>query len=446
MSFSPFKIKFKKDKNKSNSNSGISSNSSNSDSSSFQNKNFNQDFFNNKKNESDSDNDQFNTNTNTKYSSNIETNDFPRNSISKVIKNKELTKTENNENYISKNSSYESKDISNIIEQNNNSFYNFSIFKFLNNPFGFNNNNNNNKDIIVNPSILLKNIQTFIREKFTKPINNWIIKSSSIKILRKIGEGGSSDIFLGLYKGTEIAEKRLHLINTKKNITEFKREVASFVLLQHPYLLLFLGVIAEPKQLSIITEYCRGGNLHELLFKKKSIYLSWKIRKKFLLQIAIGMNFLHTNNPPIIHRDLKSLNIFLTNDMEKNSDITDVKIGDLGLSIAYEKNGSITERVGTCHWMAPEVINNQKYTTKADVYSYGIIIWEVCTREIPYEYYTKDNILFRVSVRKKRPSLKKIPYDTPKKFVELMQKCWDQDPDNRPSFDYIIDYIKNIDV
>ena len=77
--------------------------------------------------------------------------------------------------------------------------------------------------------------------------------------------------------------------------------------------------------------------------------------------------------------------------MEKNSDITDVKIGDLGLSIAYEKNGSITERVGTCHWMAPEVINNQKYTTKADVYSYGIIIWEVCTREIPYEYYTKDN-------------------------------------------------------
>ena len=181
MSFSPFKIKFKKDKNKSNSNSGISSNSSNSDSSSFQNKNFNQDFFNNKKNEYDSDNDQFNTNTNTKYSSNIETNDFPRNSISKVIKNKELTKTENNENYISKNSSYESKDISNIIEQNNNSFYNFSIFKFLNNPFGFNNNNNNNKDIIVNPSILLKNIQTFIREKFTKPINNWIIIVNVIK-------------------------------------------------------------------------------------------------------------------------------------------------------------------------------------------------------------------------------------------------------------------------
>jgi len=66
-----------------------------------------------------------------------------------------------------------------------------------------------------------------------------------------------------------------------------------------------------------------------LLFKKKYLELSWKLRKQFLLQIAIGMNFLHTNNPPILHRDLKSLNIFLTNDMKKSTDITDVKIAIL---------------------------------------------------------------------------------------------------------------------
>jgi hypothetical protein len=185
--------------------------------------------------------------------------------------------------YLSKNSTYESKDISNTIEEttnNNNPFKN--IFKFLNNPFGFNinhnnnnnnnninnnnNNNNSNQESKINGSTILKNIQTFFREKFSKPITNWIIKSSAIKILRKIGEGGSSDIFLGLYRGTKIAEKRLHLINIEKNINEFKREVASFILLHHPYLLLFLGVIAEPKHLSIITEYCPGGNLHELLF------------------------------------------------------------------------------------------------------------------------------------------------------------------------------------
>ena len=437
MSISPFKFKFKKEKNKekskfsSNSSNSVnnSNSNSNSDSSSFQEgNNFNQNFFNEEN--TTIKNDDFNTNTNTKYTSSIE----PKNNNEKnLIKN-----------YLSKNILYESKNISNIIEENNNnnSFINFSILKFLNNSFGFNNNNSNNNNNII------KNIHNFIIEKFSKPLKNWLIKSSSIKIKKKIGEGSSSDIFLGLYKGTQIAEKRLHLINTEKDVLSFKREVSSFILLQHPYLLFFFGVIAEPKQLSIITEYCPGGNLHELLLKKKNIFLSWNLRKKILLQIAIGMNFLHSNNPPILHRDLKSLNIFLTNDLKNSSDITDIKIGDFGLSILYEKKNfkNLAERVGTCHWMAPEVINSQKYTTKADVYSFGIIIWEVCTREKPYDCLSKENILFRVSVRKERPSLKRINNDTPKKLVELMQKCWEHDPNKRPSFKEIIQFIKNIDI
>ena len=461
MSLSSFKLTSKKEKNKYNSNSSYASNNSRSDSSSFQNNNFNQNFFNDSNNINksidsnsiSSNNEEFFSNTNTKYSSNVETRNI-------IMKEKNSDKK-----YLSKNSTYESKDISNTIEEttnNNNPFKN--IFKFLNNPFGFNinhnnnnnnnnnninnnnNNNNSNQESKINGSTILKNIQTFFREKFSKPITNWIIKSSAIKILRKIGEGGSSDIFLGLYRGTKIAEKRLHLINIEKNINEFKREVASFILLHHPYLLLFLGVIAEPKHLSIITEYCPGGNLHELLFKKKYLELSWKLRKQFLLQIAIGMNFLHTNNPPILHRDLKSLNIFLTNDMKKSTDMTDVKIADFGLSVRYEQNCKLTERVGTCLWMAPEVIKTQKYTTKSDVYSYGIIMWEVCTREMPYDYFSREKILYRVSERKERPNLKRLPNDTPKEFEELMQKCWDHDPNLRPDFDAIIDFIKDIEI
>ena len=424
-----------------------SSNNSNNDSSSFQSNNFDLNFFNeskndNKNDELSSDNEEkFNTITNTKYSSNIE----PKDTLIIPQQQKEKEK----ENYISNNSLYESKDISNLIEENNNNnlFSNFSILKFLNKKsFSFNNNNNinnnnNNSDII--------NIQTYIFEKLSKPTKNYIIKSSEIKIIKKIGEGNSSDIFLGLYRGTEIAEKRLHLINTEKNILDFKREVTSFIILHHPYLLIFYGVIAEPKHLSIITEYCPGGNLHELLFKKKHIYLSWKTRKKFLLQIAIGMNYLHKNNPPILHRDLKSLNIFLTNDLKKSSDITNIKIADYGLSIIYEKNknSNLNERVGTCHWMAPEIINCQKYTTKADVYSYGIIIWEICTREMPYECINdKETILYRVCFKNERPSLKRLGNDTPEKFKELMIKCWDQDPNKRPSFENIIQFIEEIDM
>ena len=445
MSLSSFKLLSKKDKNKLSSNSSYTSNGSRSDSSSFQGGNFNQNFFNDSNNNKSHDsnsvsstNEDVFSNTNTKYSSNVETKEI-------ILKEKNHAKK-----YLSKNSSYESKDISNTIEENinkNNPYRNF--FKIFNNPFVFNINHNNNNisaELKLNPSNILKYIQNFFREKFSKPITNWIIKSSAIKILKKIGEGGSSDIFLGLYRGTQIAEKRLHLINVEKNINEFKREVASFILLHHPYLLLFFGVIAEPKHLSIITEYCPGGNLHELLYNKKYIDLSWKLRKQFLLQIAIGMNFLHTNNPPILHRDLKSLNIFLTNDMKKSTDITDVKIADFGLSVRYEKNCNLTERVGTCLWMAPEVIKTQKYTTKADVYSYGIIMWEVCTREIPYDYCSYENILYRVSYKKERPNLSRLPNDTPKEFEELMQKCWEHDPNLRPDFDAIIEIIKDVDI
>ena len=452
MSISPFRFKFKKEKNKdksfSNSNSSFSLTDSNNNSSSFDNNNFNQNFFNdsnnndNIKDELNIDNKEFNTNTNTKYSSNINLKDS-------LIKSKKEKKEDNN--YISKNSLYESKDISNIIEENNNNspFYKFSIFKFLNNQFGFNNNNNSNNNCAINNSLnsnLLTNIQNFIIEKVSKPITNWIIKSNTIKILRKIGEGNSSDIFLGIYRGIEIAEKRLHL-NKEKNITEFKREVSSFISLNHPYLLIFFGVIAEPKHLSIITEYCPGGNLHELLYKKKHIYLSWKIRKEFLLQIAIGMNYLHTNNPPILHRDLKSLNILLTNDIKKSNDITDIKIADLGLSVVNEKKNLSNERVGTCHWMAPEVINCQRYTTKSDVYSFGIIIWEVCTREMPYDNINnRETILYRVSVNRERPNIKRMPNDTPEKLKELMEQCLEHEPNKRPSFENIIKIIKEIDL
>ena len=452
MSISPFRFKFKKEKNKdksfSNSNSSFSVTDSNNNSSSFDNNNFNQNFFNdsnnndNIKDELNIDNKEFNTNTNTKYSSNINLKDS-------IIKSKKEKKEDNN--YISKNSLYESKDISNIIEENNNNspFYKFSIFKFLNNQFGFNNNNNSNNNCAINNSLnsnLLTNIQNFIIEKVSKPITNWIIKSNTIKILRKIGEGNSSDIFLGIYRGIEIAEKRLHL-NKEKNITEFKREVSSFISLNHPYLLIFFGVIAEPKHLSIITEYCPGGNLHELLYKKKHIYLSRKIRKEFLFQIAIGMNYLHTNNPPILHRDLKSLNILLTNDIKKSNDITDIKIADLGLSVVNEKKNLSNERVGTCHWMAPEVINCQRYTTKSDVYSFGIIIWEVCTREMPYDSINnRETILYRVSVNRERPNIKRMPNDTPEKLKELMEQCLEHEPNKRPSFENIIKIIKEIDL
>jgi hypothetical protein len=409
----------------------------NSDSSSNYSNEFNQNFFKNEEN-------NMNTNCTTNTETNIDIN-----------KNNNNNKQYNN-NYISKNTIYESNIIPNIIEENNNNSsykFSFNLLKYLNIFSGSNNtnNNNNNENNQNNSSIdntaLLNSITSFINDKFLRPDLRWIINSNSIKILKTIGSGGSSDVYLGDYRGTEVAVKKLRLLEAKKDyIKEYKREVSSLVLLYHPYLVLLMGAIAEPFNLSIVTEYCKGGNLFELLYKNPHINLSWELKKKILLQIAIGMNYLHTNDPPVLHRDLKSLNILLTDKIEKSSDTTDIKISDFGLSRLYQKSCILTGHLGTCYWMAPEIIVNKRYSTKVDVYSYGIIIWEVCTRKTPYSCMSQQQVQFYVSVKKGRPNLKIIPSNTPPKIIQLMQMCWDHNPDNRPSFEYIVDYLQNLDI
>ena len=416
-----------------------------SDSSGNYSNEFNQNFFEN----------DINNNINTNFTTNTEaySNDIIKDNEN--IEKKEFIRKGSKENdYISKNSIYESNTIVNNMEENNSSYkfsfnllkyLNLNIFSGLNNNNGNNNTENNQNNLEIDNSSLLNSITSFINDKFMKPDLRWIINSNSIKILKTIGFGGSSDVYLGDYRGTEVAVKKLRLIEAKKDyIKEYKREVSSLVLLYHPYLVLLMGAIAEPFNLSIVTEFCKGGNLFELLYKKPNVNLTWELKKKILLQIAIGMNYLHTNNPPVLHRDLKSLNILLTNNIEKDSDTTDIKISDFGLSRLYQKSCIMSGNLGTCYWMAPEIIVNKKYTTKVDVYSYGIIIWEMCTRKIPYSCMSQQHIQFYVSVKKGRPNLKILPNNTPPKIIQLMQMCWDHEPDNRPTFDYIVDFLRNL--
>lgn len=101
--------------------------------------------------------------------------------------------------------------------------------------------------------------------------------------------------------------------------------------------------------------------------------------------------------------------------------------------------------MGTCHWMAPEVISSDPYyTLAADVYSFGIVIWEILTRETPYREITPLEIPTRVLHRGERPNLSLIPSSCPIELRNLMIECWSQSPMARPSFDRIIEVLENI--
>lgn len=135
---------------------------------------------------------------------------------------------------------------------------------------------------------------------------------------------------------------------------------------------------------------------------------------------------MHSCKPPILHRDLKSLNIFL------NEHLT-IKIGDFGWTKTLDEY--MTNKIGTYQWMAPEVIGNKPYTEKADVFSYSIILWEIASREPPYRNITGTKVSEGVLYNDLRPN---IPKKTPEPFAKLMKKCWDSDPQRRPGFKEII--------
>ena len=147
--------------------------------------------------------------------------------------------------------------------------------------------------------------------------------------------------------------------------------------LRHPNIVMFMGACTKFPNLAIVLEYCSNKSLWSVL-QNKSVPLSWEDRKRLSLEIARGMNYLHSSSTPIIHRDLKSLNILIDESFK-------AKIGDFGWTRL--KGDRMTKKIGTFQWMAPEVITGDRYSEKADVFSYGIILWEIASREPPYKSF-----------------------------------------------------------
>jgi serine/threonine protein kinase len=257
-----------------------------------------------------------------------------------------------------------------------------------------------------------------------------------VEIGKRIGAGGFAEVFKGRYRGTEVAVKRLLQkpgAAGDKALADFKAEVAMMTGLRHPNIVLFMGVCLKP--LCLVTEFCSRGNLFDLLHNSK-VKLDWPLKLRMALDAARGMNFLHTHTPVIIHRDLKSLNLLVD---EKWC----VKVSDFGLSRfkAPSKSSLMTAQCGTFHWMAPEVISGHRYTEKADVYSFGINLWELLTREVPYKGLQPMQVGVVVLTRGQRPP---VPPGCPVKYAALMKACWHADPTKRPSFTQIIDCLAEL--
>lgn len=240
-----------------------------------------------------------------------------------------------------------------------------------------------------------------------------------------IGRGGYGTVFKGNWRGTVVAVKKMKIEGKAERFNEFLQECQTMMSVRHPNIVLFMGACTKRHNPAIILEYCGNGSLWDVL-RNHNTPLPWYLRCKIALDIARGVNYLHKFPVPVLHRDLKSLNILL-------DDAMNGKLADFGWT--RFKADTMTNKIGTYQWMAPEVIQGQQYSEKADVYSFGIILWEIASRKPPFKDLNGLQVSQEVVKNNLRPALSQ---RFPDPFAKLMQRCWDKDPESRPSFEKII--------
>mmetsp|Transcript_31873 Transcript_31873/g.68672 ORF Transcript_31873/g.68672 Transcript_31873/m.68672 type:complete len:321 (-) Transcript_31873:41-1003(-) len=284
------------------------------------------------------------------------------------------------------------------------------------------------------------------------------VKPSELRLLSVLGSGGYANVYKADWSRSFAAGTSSIIVAVKQLHTDlgevYRNRERLTMLTDHPNLVKCMDSTLEPPYL-IVTEFLAGGSLFDLLYNCPDCELSLWQQVKILLDIASGMRYLHEQKPCILHRDLKSSNILLSKPLRNSSQEPFAKVADFGLS--RETNGAgaaLTVQVGTWRWMAPEVFEPEevdaKYNSKADIYSFGILMYEVLERRMPYsERFGADISDPRIGLyvcQGLRPTIKLKGTDHPvlSELIPLMQRAWDQDPELRPDFSELEEDLKRL--
>lgn len=252
-------------------------------------------------------------------------------------------------------------------------------------------------------------------DKIKGQTDDWEIPFESISELQWLGSGAQGAVFSGKLNKEVVAVKKVR----EPRETDIKH----LRKLNHPNVVQFKGVCTQAPCYCIIMEFCPYGPLYDILRAGEPVppprLVSWS------KQIAAGMAYLH--NHKIIHRDLKSPNVLIG-----RGEV--VKISDFGTSREWNEISTRMSFAGTVAWMAPEIIRNEPCSEKVDIWSYGVVLWELLSGEIPYKDVDSSAIIWGVGNNSLHLP---IPSSCPEGYRLLVKQCWSAKPRNRPSFKHI---------
>lgn len=256
----------------------------------------------------------------------------------------------------------------------------------------------------------------------------WQIHYSELKFGESKARGAYGEVFEGQYRKGKVAIKVYDFRGSLREAQqeEIWREAALMEGLRSEYLVGFRGLCFDPRY-CLVMEYCEGGTLRARLDAKQEIALPMQLR--WAMQISYGVYQLHRVR--IIHRDLKAENILL--DAQGHAKVADfglsvMKSGSASQSKSNDKNG-----VGTLPWMAPELFQGHAQTPSADVYSLGMVLWEIISRQLPFQGVMPAVIAGRVALGHREIILESCPLV----FKTLIQACWEVDLLKRPTAEQV---------
>ncbi|XP_077128791.1 mitogen-activated protein kinase kinase kinase 20 isoform X1 [Ranitomeya variabilis] len=253
------------------------------------------------------------------------------------------------------------------------------------------------------------------------------IKFNDLQFYESCGGGSFGSVYRAkwLSQDKEVAVKKL---------LKIEKEAEILSMLSHRNIIQFYGAVLEPPNYCIVTEYAGGGSLYDYINSNRSEDMDMEHIMAWATDVAKGMHYLHMEAPiRVIHRDLKSRNVVITMDGV-------LKICDFGAS-RFHSHTTHMSLVGTFPWMAPEVIQSLPVSETCDTYSYGVVLWEMLTREVPFKGLEGLQVAWLVVEKNERLT---IPSSCPRSFAELMRLCWDAEAKKRPSFKQIISNLESM--
>lgn len=265
------------------------------------------------------------------------------------------------------------------------------------------------------------------------------IKHSDIVFGKILGEGSQGCVCLGELRSEKVAVKTLNANATEEALSDLIKEADILRSLRHPNLTLFMGLCMKGSEIHVITEFAPRGSLWDLFSDERlKEQLTWPRTVAIARDVAQGMLYLHSNNPPVLHRDLKSQNILLSAHWKG-------KICDFGFAVSAASGRQMTQ-CGTPFWMSPEMIlDTNDQTSKADVFSFGVCLWEMYTKQCPYmdtrmkKWKELEPLLDLIAKKGFRPT---VPATMPAPYRTLMTACWAHRPEDRPNFTQILSILQ----